>query len=555
MDSETPKQPAKKEINKTPVFFSLAYRYRTPQGRVVIRPRWGLLGGLFAGGAVFAYILGATALFFFFKYYRNFEDVKYFDMYTLPFQMDDHRQKYGTYQIEKALELVEAGEHRDAFFLLRTGVRRAPGHLEGRKLLGEYLYFGHNRPDNAIGLMREGLAYAHEDLEYIRTYYTMLMEQQEDMQLLEDAQTYLEDERVPENIKQVIAVFAIRVNLFRGNFDAAEDLLTQYDLSEGLDGIILQGEIDWARGLHQKAIADLEAATDEYPNVEILLQRLYEYYRQDGQYAKARFYAVKRSTINSLEPRPKVDLLYILDDTGEEQRADRTFSFLKQRFADYENDLILLAAYAADRGKMNKSRELYDIALEEDYNLAPFALGLIQSHINAGDYAGAEQFAVELSRESPAWLNDQKSMLDSLRAIAVRGMGQNKLAEAYLRQFLDNTRTRIGYLLEVAEKFEELGALDLARQVYEVAYFNNQRNQPALTGLITMDLKTGNSEGLGERLKKLLEMRRPSPDLLREAYRKLGSDQFIFTRDREEILIKLDAMLRASPSTTTAGSA
>ena len=39
-------------------------------------------------------------------------------------------------------------------------------------------------------------------------------------------------------------------------------------------------------------------------------------------------------------------------------------------------------------------------------------------------------------------------------------------------------------------------------------------------------------------------MRRPQPEIILEAYQKLGSDRFIFTPNRESLLIELSAMLR-----------
>jgi hypothetical protein len=41
-------------------------------------------------------------------------------------------------------------------------------------------------------------------------------------------------------------------------------------------------------------------------------------------------------------------------------------------------------------------------------------------------------------------------------------------------------------------------------------------------------------------------MRRPQEDLLFEAYKKLGSDRFIFTPNREALLLELSALLRKS---------
>ena len=39
-------------------------------------------------------------------------------------------------------------------------------------------------------------------------------------------------------------------------------------------------------------------------------------------------------------------------------------------------------------------------------------------------------------------------------------------------------------------------------------------------------------------------MRRPQIELLAEAYNKLGSDRFIFTPDRQSLLLQLSAILR-----------
>ena len=39
-------------------------------------------------------------------------------------------------------------------------------------------------------------------------------------------------------------------------------------------------------------------------------------------------------------------------------------------------------------------------------------------------------------------------------------------------------------------------------------------------------------------------MRRPQVSLIKEAYQKLGSDRFIFTPDRESLLLELSAIVR-----------
>ncbi|MEM9227736.1 MAG: hypothetical protein AAGA45_07185, partial [Verrucomicrobiota bacterium] len=58
-----------------------------------------------------------------------------------------------------------------------------------------------------------------------------------------------------------------------------------------------------------------------------------------------------------------------------------------------------------------------------------------------------------------------------------------------------------------------------------------------------LEIDMGNSAQLGDYLKTLLQMRRPSPELLEKAYRSLGSDRFIFTQNREDLLNELDVIL------------
>ena len=67
--------------------------------------------------------------------------------------------------------------------------------------------------------------------------------------------------------------------------------------------------------------------------------------------------------------------------------------------------------------------------------------------------------------------------------------------------------------------------------------------------MIRAELQLGYTENLGRLLSRLLQMRRPDPELLVEAYRKLGSDRFIFTPDRENLLLQLSAILREDTQT------
>ena len=77
-----------------------------------------------------------------------------------------------------------------------------------------------------------------------------------------------------------------------------------------------------------------------------------------------------------------------------------------------------------------------------------------------------------------------------------------------------------------------------------IAYQNAPTNQKVLSEFIRAELILGNTEQLNRLLSRLLQMRRPQMELLSEAYTKLGSDRFIFTPDRQSLLLQLSAILR-----------
>lgn len=71
-------------------------------------------------------------------------------------------------------------------------------------------------------------------------------------------------------------------------------------------------------------------------------------------------------------------------------------------------------------------------------------------------------------------------------------------------------------------------------------------NQKILSELIRVELKLGNTENLNRLLTRFLQMRRPQMEIIVDAYNKLGSDRFIFTPSRENLLLQLSAILRES---------
>ena len=169
---------------------------------------------------------------------------------------------------------------------------------------------------------------------------------------------------------------------------------------------------------------------------------------------------------------------------------------------------------------------------------------MVEAHISTKDYDGAVTFSEELLLENPKWLQDQWPIFSSLRALASYGLNRPDLGEIYLEEFLSEPRITSETLDAVADRFTANQMYQQAQKILDFAYTNDTNNQRILNNLIKVNLELGMTQDLGDQIKKLLQTRRPDKELLRDAYNRLGSDLFIFTKNRNAILMELGAILR-----------
>ena len=215
-----------------------------------------------------------------------------------------------------------------------------------------------------------------------------------------------------------------------------------------------------------------------------------------------------------------------------------------KNFSDNEIAIYQLANFAASTGKINIAQFCYELALEKDYELGNFALTLVEAHISTKDYDAAVTFSEELLLENPKWLQGQWPIFSSLRALASYGLNRPDLGEIYLEEFLSEPRITSETLVAVADRFTANQMHQQAQKILDFAYTNDTNNQRILNNLIKVNLELGMTQDLGDQIKKLLQTRRPDKELLRDAYNRLGSDLFIFTKNRNAILMELGAILR-----------
>jgi Tfp pilus assembly protein PilF len=547
MSHKNRRSPHTQAYREKPILFGFVTQSKGADGRIHIEVRWGRILSTLLVLFIAGWIATAGALFCYFKYKKEFNEVTITGMISLPFRIQEHREEMGNYHVKRGLEEVKKGNYRDALRLLRLGVTRSPSNLEGRRVLAEFYELAIKRPDVAADLMVKGLDRGGiEDLDYLKQTLRVLLRNQMDEQIQELSNKYLPEEPDLTDINRTLAFGAANANYLRGNYDQADDYLIAYNLVESLEGLLLSSQISWDRGNQIAAITKLEYSLSRFPNSEPLLMQLSRYHREIGEIDTARRYAILRNVKDPLSAAPRLELLYIYNKSEDFDREQRETQRMLKQFRDDESALQALANFAADTGNIDLARRTYEEALENEFAVDAFALLLIESHLVSKDYEGALSFSEELLKERPSWLTQRWAIFNSLRAVASYGTSRPDLGEIYLQHFIDEANNPPQTYLAVARRFLNIDRTPQARKILNTAMQRTPGNQKILSELIRVELELGNTENLNHLLTRLLQMRRPQMEIIVDAYTKLGSDRFIFTPSRESLLLQLSAILRES---------
>ncbi len=529
-----------------PILLGFVVQRKGIDGRAEISVRWGRLIGAFSLLAVLGWFALAGALYFHFKYNKEFDQVSYTKMLTLlPFGLESHRVEMGNYHIERGLSEIKEENYRDAMRLLRLGVARSPANLKGRRVLAEFYEFGLKRHDIAADQLLQGIELGGiQDGDYLKATLNILLRHQMDEKIQNLANKYLPKEPELTDINRTLAYSVANANYLRGNYDLADDYIIDYKLLELLEGVLLSAQISWDRGNKVAAMTKMEYSIEKFPNSESLLMQLCRYHRELGEIEEARRYAILRNVSDPLSVAPRLELLYIYNESEDFEREQIEAQRMLQQFRGDEPALQSLANFAADTGNIDLARRTYEEALENEFAIDAFSLLLIEAHLVDKDFEGALNFSEELLKERPDWLTLRWAIFSSLRAVASYGINRPDLGEIYLQDFIDAAGIQAQTYMAVSRRFTNIDRIQQARKVLTLAYQKAPTNQKILSELIRAELSLGNTENLSLLLSRFLQMRRPQMDLLTEAYSKLGSDRFIFTPDRQSLLLQLSAILR-----------
>jgi len=493
------------------------------------RLRWARVLGLLAALAVAGYVATAGVAFGFVRFYRKIEAVRFTDI-LLPSRWDNYRQARGEKQITEAQRFVGEGKFKEAFLYARSGVASSPANRDGRLLLVEMLMAA-KRPDDARRTLLEGWRYHAADPVYLKPTLTFLLQRQEDAHLVALARRDLATAAAGSDQARLLALAAATASFFRGNYDQAEDFLRATPkLAESRDGRLLAAKIEWDRGYRELALVRFRQLAAELPGDLEVRRELVAHLRQHGQMDEARRSSLALQIAYPALPGPRIELLYAYRQAGDNARVAREAEALLTDFANDERALLGLADFAANAGDVPLMQRISNWVAARGLRLDPFAMLLVETLVVARDYQAAVDTIRRYRTEFPDWERNHGGLLDSLQAAALVGLTDDPAATMYLNQFLGRANLRADNLLAVANRLAELGAADHARRTLARAIEVDPLNQAALTRLVELDVGQNAGDDLAAHVLRLVRMRRPSPDILRVAQLKLGSDLFLFSK-------------------------
>ncbi len=510
-----------------------------------LQVRWRHLFGCVGVMAAGLWLGGAGAAYFFVKYKRGFSEVEYSHMLLYPWREQEYRLARGVFWIAQGKKKLESGELREAFYELRIGLQHAPADREARLLLAQF-YVMWQRAELAQALLLEGLDYHAADQEYMRTLLSFLLERQEDAVVLAITEAWLarsQDEKALSDLRAMTAMARATAQFFRGNLDAAEETVLRYGLGQIPDGQILLLRVGWERGERDVALERLQALTEEIPENEEVYAQYAAYLRETGRDDELRRLCLLRQIAYPNQPRPRIDLLYLYAKAGDESSVAAGVAELRADFPMNPEVLMALGDFAANTGRPELAREIYEFCKANQLPWEGPALMSVEALLVAGRYVDALEAVRTVMEDNEEWGRRMAPIFNGLQAIAHYGLKDAESAQLFLDGFLDKAAVRADNLVAVSNRLVSVGAGAQARQVLARAVELDPLNQAALTGLIRLDVQLERADRMPPHVARLLTMRKPPRELLVSAFDLLARDRELFAPGRAKLLDDLERVI------------
>ena len=458
-----------------------------------------------------------------------------------------HLYRKGEYYVSVAKEALARQDYAEFSRYIGTGAQLSPANLEAQRLCAD-LFFAFQRPLDAYQLLEESLVFAKQDREYFRQYVQRCFMLDQDARLIATATKHLGDPAVAEDIRADLRLAAAQAHFLRGDFADAARLIKEHRLDQTADGYLLNCQLLWESGDRTGALAELDAALAVFPAGVRLLEMKARWLKESGELARAKDTLDLLAISQPGRPGPLIQSLYLLPGDAERARREALLEKIIATFGNQEQPMLDLARFGNDTSDVALTARLAKLALERKFgNRVRFDLVHVECLLNAGRARETILLVDALYKqaERDQWVAETRMAFDALRTIAYFADGQTEIGSINLQKLLQHRKVPPQVLVAASRKLIAARRYDEANEVLIQAHLQNETNQAILMQIVRLKLDHPPiSADLETYLRRLMLNRRPSPEVLRAALRRLGSDTYLFSADRETLLRDVEAKIK-----------
>ncbi|NDH28688.1 MAG: hypothetical protein EBX81_05145 [bacterium] len=458
-----------------------------------------------------------------------------------------HLYRKGEYFVSVAKAALDRQDYAEFARYIGTGAQLTPANLEAQRLCAD-LFFVFQRPLDGYQLLEESLAFAKRDRDYFRNYITRCFMLDQDARLIATATRYLADPETSPEIRADLQIAAAQAHFLRGNYAEATKLIKEYRLDQTADGYLLNCQILWESGDQTGALAELDAALAVYPAGIRLLEIKAHWLKDRGEFARSKDCLDLLAISMPDKPGPLIQSLYLLP--GGENAAARVAIIEKAvaRYGNQEQAMLDLARFANENADVALTARLAQHAKDRRFaNRVRFDLVHVECLLNAGRARETILLVDNLYKqaEREQWVAETRMAFEALRTIAYFADGQTEIGSINLQKLMQNRKAPPQVLISASRKLILAKRYDEANDVLIQAHLQNETNQAVLQQIVQLKLEHPRiAADLETYLRRLMVNRRPSKEVLQTALRRLGSDIYLFSNDRETLLRDIEAKLR-----------
>jgi tetratricopeptide (TPR) repeat protein len=410
--------------------------------RLVVR--WGRIFAVLISLGLTGYLALATALWGYYSLYRKIPGVSWIDVAVLP-RFSRVQAAIGQNYYVEAKRLWEKQDYGQAIMTARAAVAKTPRNLEARLFLAQ-CWQQAVRSDEAIRILKEGLAYDAADLRLQKTLVDTCLYSgyfQDVLKLLREDFPARGVNLLDGKDRRYQLVEAQAVLEAIGPAEAEAIVARRAGLADEPSAAPLLAGIDWELNRKDAAFERLRVAREHTPSDTAVQEAFLDTALRLGKADEARL--ASEQFLRAFPNHASAQLKFLETHGSRKGTDERPWTIECMRFlVQYQHTpaaLGQLASLAADQGWTDLAFLLYQNSLQENLNGFPFAVYYIGSLVKVGDFVGADAKWHELAiRNAP-----QLAAAPYLEAMVSWGSGHESEAMqivARLRRETENNRSK-----------------------------------------------------------------------------------------------------------------